>query len=114
MQHVAPIHSTSLTKWRNRAGAERLSLLFQETISLAVREKQITSQELAQVTVDTTVQEKNITYPTDSKLYLRAITKPARAAKSHGIKLRQTYVRVAKRAAIMVSRYAHAKQFQRM
>ena len=114
MQHVVPIHSTSLTKWRQRVGAERLPLLLKETIDLAVREKQIKPQELAHVTVDTTVQEKNITYPTDSKLYLRAIHQLVRAAKLHGIKLRQTYVRVAQRAAIMVGRYAHAKQFKRM
>lgn len=114
MQHKAPIHSTSLTKWRNRVGAERLNVLLQETIDVAVRENQITKHELAHVTVDTTVQEKNIAFPTDSKLYHRAITKLARAAASRGIKLRQSYVRVAKRAAIMVSRYAHAKQFKRM
>jgi IS5 family transposase len=114
MQHEPPIHSTSLTKWRNRVGAERLSLLLQETIELAVKGKQITKNELAQVTIDTTVQEKNITYPTDSKLYHRAIVKLARAAANRGIKLRQSYVRVAKHAAIKAGRYAHAKQYKRM
>lgn len=114
MQHELPLHPTSLTKWRQRVGAEKLSELLSETIALAVRAKQVTKQELAQVNVDTTVQEKNITHPTDSKLYYTAIVKLGRAAKRRGVKLRQTYVRVAKRAAIMVSRYAHAKQFKRM
>lgn len=114
MQHEAPIHPTSLTKWRNRVGANRLAELLQETLDVAVREKQINKQELAHVTVDTTVQEKNIAYPTDSKLYHRAIIKLARAAVLRGIKLRQSYVRVSKQAAIMVSRYAHAKQYNRM
>ena len=88
--------------------------MLSETISLALREKQVTKRELAQVIVDTTVQEKNITHPTDSKLYRTAIVKLGRAAKQRGVTLRQTYIRVSKQAAIMVSRYAHAKQFKRM
>jgi IS5 family transposase len=114
MQHKLPLHPTSLTKWRQRVGVEQLVGLLEETIALAVREKQVTKRELAQVNVDTTVQEKNITHPTDSKLYHTAIVKLGRAAKKRGVKLRQTYVRVAKKAAIKVSRYAHAKQFKRM
>ena len=114
MQHKLPLHPTSLTKWRQRVGAAQLVGLLEETIALAVREKQVTKRELAQVNVDTTVQEKNITHPTDSKLYHTAIVKLGRAAKKRGVKLRQTYVRVAKKAAIKVSRYAHAKQFKRM
>ena len=114
MQHDVPLHSTSLTKWRQRVGAEKLAEMLQETVALAVRAKQVTKRELAQVIIDTTVQEKNITHPTDSKLYHTAIVKLAKAANNRGVKLRQTYVRVAKKAAIMVSRYAHAKQFKRM
>jgi len=114
MQHELPLHPTSLTKWRQRVGVEQLVGLLEETIALALREKQVTKRELAQVNVDTTVQEKNITHPTDSKLYHTAIVKLGRAAKKRGVKLRQTYVRVAKKAAIKVSRYAHAKQFKRM
>lgn len=74
----------------------------------------MTPQELAQVHVDTTVQEKNITHPTDSKLYHTALVKLANAAKNRSIRLRQNDLRVSKQTAIMVSRYAHAKQFQRM
>lgn len=114
MQHEVPLHPTSLTKWRQRIGAEKLAELLSETVALAVRAKQVTKQELAHVNVDTTVQEKNIAYPTDSKLYYTAIVKLGQAAKHRGVKLRQTYVHVAKRAAILVSRYAHAKQFKRM
>jgi len=114
MQHECPIHPTSMTKWRNRVGAERLEKLVAETISLAVREKHLPKRDLTRVTVDTTVQEKNITYPTDSKLLYKAIVKLGDAAKSHGIPLRQSYVRVGKKAAVKAGRYAHAKQFKRM
>lgn len=114
MQHELPLHSTSLVKWRQRVGAERLAELLKETLDLAVKAKEIAPKELQQVNVDTTVQEKNITHPTDSKLLLKAIEKLAQAAKNRGLRLRQTYVRVAKRTSIMVGRYAHAKQFKRM
>ena len=100
MQHELPLHPTSLVKWRKRVGVEKLQELLQETIALAVREKQISPRELEQVNVDTTVQEKNITHPTDSKLYYRAIVKLGKAAMQYGVPLRQSYVRVAKHAAI--------------
>ena len=54
------------------------------------------------------------TYQTDSKLICKAILKLGKAAKRRGIKLRQSYVRVAQLASIKASRYAHAKQFKRM
>lgn len=114
MQHEAPIDPSSMSRWRKRVGADRLEQLLQETIDLAVREKQLTSRDLAQVTVDTTVQEKNITDPTDSKLLHTAIRKLVKAATERGVRLRQSYLRVAKQAALRVSRYAHAKQFRRM
>ena len=114
MQHDCPIHPTSMTKWRNRVGAERLEELFKETIALAVREKQVSPRDLQRVNVDTTVQEKNVTFPTDSKLLYKAIVKLAAAGRSRSIRLRQSYVRVGKRAAIKASRYAHAKQYKRM
>jgi len=114
MQHEAPIDPSSMSRWRKRVGAKRLELLLKETIELALREKQLRKKDLEHVTVDTTVQEKNITYPTDSKLLYTAIRKLGQAAKKHGIQLRQSYIRVGKRAAVKVSRYAHAKQFKRM
>ena len=114
LQHACPIHPTSMTKWRHRVGAERLEGLLTETIRLAQREKYLPKNHLKRVTVDTTVQEKNIAFPTDSKLLYKAIRKLSDAAKSRGIPLRQSYVRVGKVAAVKVSRYAHAKQYKRM
>lgn len=114
MQHKLPLHPTALVKWRQRVGADRLAVMLAETIDTGVREKQIRQCELKQITVDTTVQEKNITHPTDSKLLYRAIVALGTEAKRRGIALRQSYVRVAKKMAIKASRYAHARQFRRM
>ena len=71
------------------------------------------TKDLARVTVDTTVQPKDITFPTDAKLLHAAIKGLTRLARKRGVRLRQSYVRIAKRAAMMAGRYAHAKQFNR-
>jgi IS5 family transposase len=65
------------------------------------------------VAVDTTVQPKAIAHPSDVRLLHRAIEKLVALAKKEGVPLRQSYLRVAKRAAIMAGRYTHAHQFKR-
>lgn len=69
--------------------------------------------EMSRVIVDTTVQPKNMTFPTDAKLLNRAREKLVRLAKLRGVELRQSYARVGKLALIQHQRYAHAKQFKR-
>jgi len=69
--------------------------------------------DLARVVVDTTVQPKAVTFPTDAKLLNRARERLVRLAKKHGVELRQSYARVGKRALIKHQRYAHAHQFRR-
>ena len=64
--------------------------------------------------VDTTVQPKAVAHPTDARLMHRALEKLVALAEREGVPLRQSYRRVAKRAAIMVGRYTHAHQFKRM
>ena len=63
--------------------------------------------------VDTTVQPKAVAHPTDARLTHKAIVTLAAFARKHGLRLRQSYLRVAKRATIMVGRYTHAHQFKR-
>ncbi|RWC61625.1 MAG: IS5/IS1182 family transposase, partial [Mesorhizobium sp.] len=57
---------------------------------------------------DTTVQPKNVMFPTDAKLIHRARERLVRLAKRTGLHLRQSYVRVGKLALISHQRYAHA------
>jgi transposase, IS5 family len=111
--HALPFDRSSLTRWRQRMGEDRLTAMLQETLSVAVRTKALQVSDLEQVVVDTTVQEKAVMFPTDAKLTDRARTRLVRLAKRHGIKLRQSYARVGKFALIMHQRYAHAKQFKR-
>src|SRR6201998_2178156 len=112
-QHRLVFDRSSLTRWRNRMGEERLQALLQESLSVATRTKAIKPSELSRVIVDTTVQPKNVTFPTDAKLLNRAREKLVRLANIHALPLRQSYARVGKFALIQHQRYAHAKQFKR-
>jgi IS5 family transposase len=112
-QHQLVFDRSSLTRWRQRMGEERLQALIQESLSVAVKTKAIKPSELSRVIVDTTVQPKNVTFPTDAKLLNRAREKLVRLAKLTGVGLRQSYARVGKLALIQHQRYAHAKQFKR-
>jgi IS5 family transposase len=73
----------------------------------------LATRDLERVVVDTTVQPKAIVHPTDARLCHRALEKLVDLAQRHDVPLRQSYRRVAKRAAIMVRRYTHAHQFKR-
>ncbi len=112
-QHRLPLDRSSMTNWRNRMGDERLQALLQESLAVATKTGAMKPSELSRVIVDTTVQPKNITFPTDAKLLNRAREKLVKLAKQQGVKLRQSYARVGKFALIQHQRYAHAKQFKR-
>lgn len=112
-RHDLPFDRSSLTRWRQRLGEEQIAALLQESLSVAHRTGAIETKDLERVVVDTTVQEKAIAHPSDARLMHRAIEKLVDLAKREGIELRQSYLRVAKRAAIMVGRYTHAHQFKR-
>jgi transposase, IS5 family len=90
-----------------------LEKLLSHTIDTAKRMALIPEKLFKNVNVDTTVQEKAITFLTDTKLCHRMPIKLIVAAKKRSIELRQTYVRVGKRACIMQARYAHAQQIKR-
>ena len=111
-QHAFPHERSGLSHWRRRVG-DKLEILLQESLRVAHDLGALKKGDLARVSVDTTVQPKAVTHPTDAKLLLTAIEQLGKLAKQHGVTLRQSYVRVAKQAALMAGRYAHAKQFKR-
>jgi transposase, IS5 family len=112
-QHRLVFDRSSLTRWRQRMGEEKLQVLLQESLSVATRTEALKPSDLHRVIVDTTVQPKNVMFPTDARLVNRAREILVRLAKRSGIKLRQSYARVGKFALIKHQRYAHAKQFKR-
>jgi IS5 family transposase len=104
---------SSLTRWRQRMGEEKIKALLQESLSIAVKTEAVKPSELSEVIIDTTVEPKNVMFPTDARLLNRAREILVRLAKRHGVKLCQSYARVGKFALIAHQRYAHAKQFKR-
>jgi len=79
----------------------------------AKREGFLPNKLLKKVNIDTTVQEKNMTFPTDAKLYFKACQLMVKAARVREIPLRQSYIRVSKLALQKGQRYAHARQMKR-
>jgi IS5 family transposase len=112
-QHKLTFDRSSLTRWRQRMGEDKLAALIQESLNVATRTGAAKPADFAKVIVDTTVQPKAVAFPTDAKLMHRARERLVRLAKQHGVRLRQSYERVGKHALIAYQRYAHAKQFKR-
>ena len=75
-----------------------------------LKSKTIKPAELKRVTVDTTVQEKAVSFPTDSKLLNRSRVRLVKLAQKHRIALRQSYARKGPAALLKANRYAHARQ----
>ncbi len=114
LQTEAPIDPSSLTRWRKRLGEAGVEELLAETIEAAKRSDVIKASSVKRVIVDTTVMEKAIAHPTDSRLLERCREHLVKAATQYGLKLRQNYNRIAPRLSIQISRYAHAKQYKSM
>ena len=113
-EHELPCHPTSLVRWRRRLGADGVEKLLTETLSTAKREQAPRASEVKRVHVDTTVREKAVAFPTDARLYHKARRALVRAAQAAGASpLRQTYVRLSRRALARQGRYAQARQMKR-
>ena len=113
-QTALPCNPSSLTRWRQRLGEGGMEELLAQTIAAARSMKAINARELSRVIVDTTVQEKAIAHPTDSRLLEVARRKLVLLSRRNGIQLRQTYEREAPGLARKAGRHAHARQFKRM
>ncbi|PVE44441.1 IS5/IS1182 family transposase [Limnohabitans planktonicus II-D5] len=113
-EHRWPCDPTQLVKFRKLLGEEGVEELLARTVEVAVTLKLIAKKELSQIIVDSTVQEKAIAHPTDSKLLETARVKLVEAAKAQGIELKQTYAKEGQLLGYKAGRYAHARQFKRM
>ena len=111
--HEFPCDPTSLVKWRQRVGVEGSEKLLKESLAAAQREAVLPATEVKRVNVDTTVQEKAIAFPTDARLYHKARQALVGVAQRCNFKLRQSYVRLGKRALVNQGRYGAARQLKR-
>lgn len=112
-EHSLPIDSSSMTNFRKRMGKENIDELLKETVNSARSSDQLKEKDFEQLNVDTTVQEKAISFPTDSKLYYKMLEELVDQAKERGIRLRQSYKFVSKKSLTKQAGYAHAKQMKR-
>jgi transposase, IS5 family len=108
-----PIHPSSMTRWRKRIGDGGAEELLKQTIEAGLKLKAVKATQLKRVNVDTTVQEKDIRFPTDARLYDRARERLVKEAKNRDIDLRQNYNRLSRNLLYKQNRYAHARQMKR-
>jgi len=102
-----------MTNFRKRMGKETIEELFKEMVNSAESSEQIKEKDFEHLNVDTTVQEKAISFPRDSKLYYKMLEELVDQAQKRGIVLRQSYKFVSKKALTRQAGYAHAKQMNR-
>lgn len=95
-----PINPVDMTKFRKRIGEHGAEKIFK--ISLMVNAAEVTEKEMKQVMIDSTVQEKNITFPTDAKLYRKIIERILNVSEREHIVLRRTYTREVKSLKLKV------------
>ncbi len=104
-QTEKPFDPTEFIHFRKRIGEEGAEKLLKISVQLFGKEAQE-----KEVLIDSTVQEKNITYPTDAKLHKRIIEKVNTIAKQEGITLRQSYTRTLKQLMIDQRFHSHPKR----
>jgi IS5 family transposase len=105
-QHELPFDRTELIKFRKRIGEKGSEQLLRMSVQL-FPSKEIQEDE---VLIDTTVQEKNITFPTDVKLQKKIIGKCRKIAVKEKIQLRQSYKRELKQLMIDQRFHSHPRR----
>lgn len=112
-EHSLPIDPSSMTRFRKRMGKETIEELFKQTVTSSVNSNQLKEKDFEQLNVDTSIQEKAISFPTDSKLYHKMLEELVDQAQKRGMTLRQSYKFVSKKLLTKQANYAHAKQMKR-
>lgn len=105
-QYNQPMDPADFSKFRKRIGSEGAEKLL--ALSIHLNKDELKGQ--TEVMIDSTVQEKNITFPTDVKLYRKIIARCHNLSKNHDIKLRQSYVRELKKLFLATRFMSHPKR----
>lgn len=89
-----PCASSELVHFRKRIGEKGMELILSE--SIRVNDDKSDDDHHATAFIDSTVQEKNVTYPTDAKLHKKIIGKVLKIVKELNLPMRQSYTFVLK------------------
>ena len=89
---VEPCEASELVHFRHRIGESGIELILKESIRINGNDSHDST-----ASIDTTVQEKNITFPTDSKLHRKIIDKCRKIAQKENLPIRQSYTRTLKK-----------------
>ncbi len=103
-----PCHATELVKFRNRIGKDGFEFIFKLSVELHAD-----SAKESQVIVDSTVQESNMTFPTDGKLAIKIVAKLLKIAKNENIKLRRSFIKEIKTLRIQLRFFRHPKKLKK-
>lgn len=109
-----PCDPTQIGRFRRVLGEAGVEELLSQTITTAVKAGAVERDALERVVVDTTVQEKAVAYPTDSRLLDVARRKIALEARRAGVELKQSYEKEGRQLRRRAGGYAHARQFRRL
>ena len=109
-----PCDANQIGRFRTAIGEAGVEELLKATIDTAVQTKAVRPAEFERVIVDTTVQEKAIAHPVDSRLLEIARAKVVQAAKQVGLTLKQTFVKEGREWRRKAGGDAHARQFNRL
>ena len=107
-EHQWPYDPTQLGRFLKALGEEGVEELFARTMEVPFTFKLIDKKELTRVIVDSTLQEKAVAHPTDSKLLETARSKVHEIAKANGIELKKTYAKAGQPLGYEAGHYAHA------
>ena len=113
-EHRPPCDASQISRFRRAIGEEGGEYLLKATVAVAVRMQLVPVEAFQAITVDSTVMEKAIAHPTDSRLLEVARARIIRVAKAAGFQLKQTFAREAQHLRWKAGGYAHARQFKRL
>jgi transposase, IS5 family len=112
-QHREPVKPPSISIFRCRIGEAGHERVLAETVLAGLAAGAVHTRDLEKVTVDTTVQEKAVKFPTDTQLCHKAREELVKLARKHDVPLRQSYARKGKEARFKANKYMAAKQVKR-
>ena len=112
-EHRPPTDQATMSRWRSRSGEAGAKEMIMETLASALRNKVAKRKDFERVNVDTTVQEKNVRFPTDARTLDRARERVVATGEKLGVRFSRNYVRKGKKMLRKHSGYVKAKQFNR-